>query len=160
MNNMDKIVKVLDEKLKFSLEVLKVKDILGNVDLNDGTDNQEYLELSVMHFLSLIKLNRLYKNKKIDIDLYDSLKNNLDQYYRIKGKIAELDYVSYISDNINIDTFLANYTELLSSLFKSLSYYDVLFDPVEDEMSSIIINGIDKKIKNKKKNNIKKRNGI
>ena len=160
MNNMDKIVKVLDEKLKFSLEVLKVKDILGNVDLNDGTDNQEYLELSVMHFLSLIKLNRLYKNKKIDIDLYDSLKNNLDQYYRIKGKIAELDYVSYISDNINIDTFLANYTELLSSLFKSLSYYDVLFDPVEDEMSSIIINGIDKKIKNKKKNKIKKRNGI
>ena len=160
MNNMDKIVKVLDEKLKFSLEVLKVKDILGNVDLNDGTDNQEYLELSVMHFLSLIKLNRLYKNKKIDIDLYDSLKNNLDQYYRIKGKIAELDYVSYISDNINIDTFLANYTELLSSLFKSLSYYDVLFDPVEDEMSSIIINGIDKKIKNKKKNKNKKRNGI
>ena len=66
----------------------------------------------------------------------------MDQYYRIKGKIAELDYVSYISDNINIDTFLANYTELLSSLFKSLSYYDVLFDPVEDEMSSIIINGI------------------
>ena len=114
-------------------------------------DLSQYLNLSLSHFLSIIKLNRLFENKIIDVNTYDALKKDLVQYFNIKDSIYELDYVSYISDNVDVNEFLFKYSENLSDLFKKLSSYDVLFDPTIEGFCNIFVNGIDKNIKYKRK---------
>ena len=122
MDNLNIIINSIDEKLKLSLESLKVRDILGEINLGNEQENYlEYLDMSVMQFLSLIKLNRLHKNKKIDDDMYLVLKNDLNHYYELKNKIAEAEHISYISDNLNIDNIIYNYVYLISSTFKKFT---------------------------------------
>ncbi|MEE3343837.1 MAG: hypothetical protein VZS44_07095 [Bacilli bacterium] len=150
MNSLDKII---NKKLKISLESLTVKDLLQIENLKEEEKVlSEYLDMSINHYLSLLKLKRLYYNKKIDDNTFSFLKDILKDYYATKKKIAEVEYIRHISDNINVENILNKYDDSLRYNYKYLSQYNILFDPIKDNMSEIIRQGIDFNINHKQTN--------
>ena len=114
MDNIEKILKAINESIGIKADLYKVKDIIIEdriINLKDE-EIKKYLNMPISKFLALLKIKRLHDNKVIDKETKETLIELLDGYYRMNEKIAELSYTYYISDMDEYSDILNNYYDI------------------------------------------------
>ena len=153
MDNIDKVLKAINESIGIKADLYKVKDLIYK-DRLIGIDNEkveQYLNMPISKFLSLLKIKRLYENKIVDNDTKEELIELLDGYYRINDKIAEITYTNYISDMNEYSDVVSNYYDIKDSYYSQLKRYNIMFNTTDNDLSDMLIQNMDKKIKRDKR---------
>ena len=153
MDNIDKVLKAINESIGIKADLYKVKDLIYK-DRLIGIDNEkveQYLNMPISKFLSLLKIKRLYENKIVDNDTKEELIELLDGYYRINDKIAEITYTNYISDMNEYSDVVSNYYDIKDSYYSQLKKYNIMFNTTDNDLSDMLIQNMDKKIKRDKR---------
>ena len=153
MDNIDKVLKAINESIGIKADLYKIKDLIYK-DRLIGIDNEkveQYLNMPISKFLSLLKIKRLYENKIVDNDTKEELIELLDGYYRINDKIAEITYTNYISDMNEYSDVVSNYYDIKDSYYSQLKRYNIMFNTTDNDLSDMLIQNMDKKIKRDKR---------
>ena len=153
MDNIDKVLKAINESIGIKADLYKIKDLIYK-DRLIGIDNEkveQYLNMPISKFLSLLKIKRLYENKIVDNDTKEELIELLDGYYRINDKIAEITYTNYISDMNEYSDVVSNYYDIKDSYYSQLKKYNIMFNTTDNDLSDMLIQNMDKKIKRDKR---------
>ena len=153
MDNIDKVLKAINESIGIKADLYKIKDLIYK-DRLIGIDNEkveQYLNMPISKFLSLLKIKRLYENKIVDNDTKEELIELLDGYYRINDKIAEITYTNYISDMNEYSDVVSNYYDIKDSYYSQLKRYNIMFNTTDNDLSDMLIRNMDKKIKRDKR---------
>ncbi len=153
MDNIEKILKAINESIGIKADLYKVKDIIIEdriINLKDE-EIKKYLNMPISKFLALLKIKRLHDNKVIDKETKETLIELLDGYYRMNEKIAELSYTYYISDMDEYSDILNNYYDIKEQYYSQLKRYNIMFNTVDNNIGDMLTQNMDKIIKKDKR---------
>ena len=148
MDDLRKILGIVNERLLKKADLYTLRDLIKISKYEeDNEDIKEYLDMPVSQFLSLLKINILYENKRINEGEYLELTEELNNYYKYNAKIRELTYINYISDMDEYSDAVNSYYELKDISYNKLNKYNVMLNVIDDSFGDMYINNF--RIRNK-----------
>lgn len=129
MNNIDEIIKLMNNNMGIFLEKYRLKDFIDHKNLTSDEFDfaRPYFNMSIKQILEIFKIEKLYENKRIDDKERNDLRKKLDKYYNTKNIISEMVFNNIISD-MDETIFLDRYYDSLDLLHKELDRYNIFID--------------------------------